>query len=87
MIAVPLDRLAPRISQYPGGGSGEDAMGRILGYLALALAVIGLGLFGWDAFIERDSETNSAGLLIGLSALIAALLALRTPRGPGQAKP
>ncbi len=61
-------------------------MRRILGYLALALAVIGLGLFGWDAFIERDSEMNYVGLVIGLSALAGAVLALRTPSGSGQSR-
>ena len=62
-------------------------MRRILGYLALVLAVIGLGLFAWDAFVERDSEMNYAALLIGLSALAGAVLALRAPGSSGRTRP
>ena len=62
-------------------------MRRILGYLALVLAVIGLGLFAWDAFVERDSEMNYAGLLIGLSALAGAVLALRASGSSSRTRP
>lgn len=50
---------------------------RLLGYLALGLALLGLGLFFYDAFIERDGATDYISLIIGASALAGAVAILR----------
>ena len=60
---------------------------RLLGIVALVIACLGLSLFAWDAFVERDSELDYAALAIGLSALVAAIAVLRkAPARPHNAE-
>lgn len=49
----------------------------LLGYIAFAVAALGLALFAYDAFVEGDGDVDYAALLIGVSALVAASAVFR----------
>ncbi|NBD95969.1 MAG: hypothetical protein GVY11_05785 [Gammaproteobacteria bacterium] len=50
----------------------------ILIAIAAVLAIGGLGLWAWDALIERDGETEYFSLVAGLAGVFALIAAVRS---------